>query len=158
MKKANRIITVLIFVFLYIPMAVLIAASFNTGKDITHFEGYRVYQRTISFIVHKAVRDLYGDRKFYIRHTVGRGFYCEFADEKELSESEIETLRTQMQKIIDARYPIHRHHLLTADINGIYDNNRYPVVLAGGDYKEVAATDEGISALVKELVDDHTIG
>ena len=40
MKKTNRIITVLIFVFLYIPMAVLIVASFNTGKDITHFEGF----------------------------------------------------------------------------------------------------------------------
>ena len=40
MKKANRIITVLIFVFLYIPMAVLIAASFSTGKDITQFEGF----------------------------------------------------------------------------------------------------------------------
>ena len=40
MKKANRLITVLIFIFLYIPMAVLIAASFNTGKDIAHFEGF----------------------------------------------------------------------------------------------------------------------
>ena len=40
MKKANRIITVLIFIFLYVPMAVLIAASFNTGKDITQFEGF----------------------------------------------------------------------------------------------------------------------
>ena len=40
MKKTNRIITVLIFIFLYIPMAVLIVASFNTGKDITHFEGF----------------------------------------------------------------------------------------------------------------------
>ena len=40
MKKTNRLITVLIFVFLYIPMAVLIVASFNTGKDITHFEGF----------------------------------------------------------------------------------------------------------------------
>ncbi len=89
--------------------------------DITHFEGYRVYQRTISFIVQKAVRDLWNDRKFYIRHTVGRGFYCEFADQKELSESEIETLRTQMQKIIDARYKIERHRMLTADINGIYE-------------------------------------
>jgi electron transfer flavoprotein beta subunit len=37
-------------------------------------------------------------------------------------------------------------------------NKIVSVVLAGGDYKEVAATDEGISALVKELVDDHTIG
>ena len=40
MKRANRILTILIFVFLYIPMAVLIVASFNEGKDITQFEGF----------------------------------------------------------------------------------------------------------------------
>ena len=40
MKKTNRIFTILIFIFLYIPMAVLILASFNTGKDITHFESF----------------------------------------------------------------------------------------------------------------------
>ena len=40
MKKTNRIFTILIFIFLYIPMAVLIIASFNTGKDITNFEGF----------------------------------------------------------------------------------------------------------------------
>ena len=40
MKKANRVLTVLMFIFLYIPMAVLIVASFNTGKDIAHFEGF----------------------------------------------------------------------------------------------------------------------
>ena len=44
MKKTNRIITVLIFIFLYIPMAVLIVASFNTGKDIAHFEGFTLYR------------------------------------------------------------------------------------------------------------------
>ena len=44
MKKANRLITVLIFVFLYIPMAVLIIASFNAGKDITSFEGFTLQQ------------------------------------------------------------------------------------------------------------------
>nr|MBQ8245257.1 extracellular solute-binding protein [Oscillospiraceae bacterium] len=40
MKKANRILTILMFIFLYIPMAVLIVASFNTGKDIANFEGF----------------------------------------------------------------------------------------------------------------------
>ena len=40
MKHTNRIITILIFIFLYIPMAVLIVASFSTGKDITRFEGF----------------------------------------------------------------------------------------------------------------------
>lgn len=49
MKKANRIITVLIFIFLYIPMAVLIVASFNTGKDITQFEGFTLQQYAALF-------------------------------------------------------------------------------------------------------------
>ena len=44
MKHANRALTVLIFIFLYIPMAVLIVASFNTGKDITHFDGFTFNQ------------------------------------------------------------------------------------------------------------------
>ncbi len=44
MKRANRVLTVLIFIFLYIPMAVLIVASFNTGKDITRFEGFTLNQ------------------------------------------------------------------------------------------------------------------
>jgi len=44
MKKTTRVLTVLIFIFLYIPMAVLVVASFNTGKDITHFEGFTLKQ------------------------------------------------------------------------------------------------------------------
>ena len=89
--------------------------------DITHFEGYRVYQRTISFILHKAVRDLYHDRKFYIRHSLGRGFYCEFDGCDSVTDDEIEALRKRMQEIIDSRYPICRNRLLTSEINGIYE-------------------------------------
>ena len=44
MKKTNRIFTILIFIFLYIPMAVLIVASFNTGKDIAHFDGFTLHR------------------------------------------------------------------------------------------------------------------
>ena len=44
MKHVNRIFTILIFIFLYAPMAVLIVASFNVGKDITEFEGFTLMQ------------------------------------------------------------------------------------------------------------------
>ena len=44
MKKTNRALTILIFAFLYIPMLVLIVAPFNTGKDITRFEGFTLNQ------------------------------------------------------------------------------------------------------------------
>lgn len=89
--------------------------------DITHFEGYRVYQRTISFILHKAVWDLYRDRKFFIRHSLGRGFYCEFDNCNMVTDEEIEALRERMQQIINSRYPINRMRLLTSEINGIYE-------------------------------------
>ena len=44
MKWVNRIFTVLIFIFLYIPMAVLIVASFNMGNNLTQFEGFTLMQ------------------------------------------------------------------------------------------------------------------
>ncbi len=44
MKRANKILTILMFVFLYIPMVVLLVASFNTGKDLTRFEGFTFHQ------------------------------------------------------------------------------------------------------------------
>ena len=44
MKKTNRIFTILIFAFLYIPMVVLILGSFNTGKNLAVFEGFTLKQ------------------------------------------------------------------------------------------------------------------
>ena len=44
MKKANKVITILIFIFLYIPMAVLIVGSFNTGKSLSRFDGFTLNQ------------------------------------------------------------------------------------------------------------------
>ena len=44
MKRTTRIFTVLIFIFLYVPMAVLIVASFNTGKSLASFDHFTLQQ------------------------------------------------------------------------------------------------------------------
>ena len=93
--------------------------------DISHFEGYRVYQRTISFILQKAVADLFGQRTFYIRHTVGCGFYCEFGDDERITDDEINALRLKIQEIIDRKFPIHNHRLTTAEVHNIYERCGY---------------------------------
>lgn len=49
MKKLNTLFTTLIFVFLYIPMAVLIVGSFNVGKNLSHFDGFTLQQYTRLF-------------------------------------------------------------------------------------------------------------
>ena len=40
MKTFNRVFTVIVFLFLYIPMIVLAVASFNTGTDIAVWKGF----------------------------------------------------------------------------------------------------------------------
>ena len=40
MRKFNRIFTILVFIFLYIPMIVLAVASFNKGTDVAVFKGF----------------------------------------------------------------------------------------------------------------------
>ena len=89
--------------------------------DITHFEGYRVYQRTISFILQKAVWSLHPNTKFHIRHTVGRGFYCEFANDKQPTDMQLGELRQRMQEIINERHPINRYRILTSELNEVYE-------------------------------------
>ena len=44
MKKANKIITILIFVFLYVPMFVLFVGSFTEGKSLARFDGFTFEQ------------------------------------------------------------------------------------------------------------------
>ena len=49
MKHVNRTITILVFIFLYIPMIALAVASFNEGLDIATFKGFTFRQYTNLF-------------------------------------------------------------------------------------------------------------
>lgn len=40
MKKTTRVITVIVFIFLYVPIFLLVLASFNSGTDIAVFKGF----------------------------------------------------------------------------------------------------------------------
>ena len=40
MKRASRIYTFIIYLFLYVPMIVLLVASFNTDKSVSRFAGF----------------------------------------------------------------------------------------------------------------------
>lgn len=44
MRRFNKIVTILVFIFLYAPMIVLAVASFNSGSDIAVFKGFTLAQ------------------------------------------------------------------------------------------------------------------
>lgn len=89
--------------------------------DITTFAGVRLYQRTIWFVLQKAVHDLWPERRLRICHSLGQsGFYCEIDGMPDLSLASIERLEKQMRHIVEADYPIERERLLTSEVRKIY--------------------------------------
>lgn len=89
--------------------------------DITHFEGTRVYQRTLFFVMHKAVHDLYPDSSFSIKHSVSKGFYCEIEGRDDLSEDEIDNIKRRMDDIVSRNIPIVRERVLSTEAERIYE-------------------------------------
>ena len=87
--------------------------------DITHFEGSRVYQRTLFLALHKAVRDLYPNGRFRITHSVSRGFYCEIEGVTSTPEI-VAAIKRRLDEIIAADMPIVRHKLPKDEVLELY--------------------------------------
>lgn len=89
--------------------------------DISSFAGFRLYQRTVWFVLQKAVRDLWPGKELSIRHSLGQsGFYCEIEQMQLITDEEIAALELRMQQIVEADFPIRRQHLTTSEVRKRY--------------------------------------
>ncbi len=88
--------------------------------DMTHFEGVRVYDRTLFFTLQKAVHDLYPGRRFRIPHSVSRGFYCEIEGMDEITQADVERIRERMNDLIAQDIPIVRRKVLNEEARELY--------------------------------------
>lgn len=94
--------------------------------DITTFAGYRLYQRTLCFVLQRAVEELWPANRLHIRHSLGQsGFYCELEGLSELSEAQISALEERMRHLVEADIPITRHRLLTSEVRRQYIERSY---------------------------------
>ena len=84
--------------------------------DMSHYEGYRVYQRTLSFVLQMATTELFKEHKLRIRHSLGSGFYAEFEDMWQISDEDIERLKQRMSAIVNMALPIRREKRLAEDV------------------------------------------
>lgn len=89
--------------------------------DITHFEGIRVYQRTLFFILQKAIRDIFPGRKFRIPHSVSKGFYCEIEGLEEVSQEDVDRIKARMNDLIAQDIPIVRKQVLAEEAKEVYE-------------------------------------
>ena len=88
--------------------------------DLRDYEGYRVYQRTLSFVLQKASHDIFPERKLRIRHSLGNGFYAEYEDRKPLSYEDATLLKLRMEAIVAENIPISHRRRLAEEVVAEY--------------------------------------
>jgi uridine kinase len=83
--------------------------------DYSEMSGYRVYIRSLCFILSKAVNDLFPEKQFDIEHSVSKGYYCSFASGEKISDEAITLIKRRMKEIIAADMPFVLHEARTVD-------------------------------------------
>jgi uridine kinase len=81
-------------------------------------DGNRMYQRSLTFLLVAAVRDVYPDLKVIIHHSLCKGLYCELATNHSrgikrivLTEADLEKIKQRMIKWVQADVPFVREEM-----------------------------------------------
>ena len=94
--------------------------------DITHFEGHRVYQRTVTFLLQRAMKQLFPENPFHVRHSLGSGVYCEAVGKQSFSYAECQALEEAVRGIAAENITIHRKKEPSAEIIEKFESAGYP--------------------------------
>ena len=84
--------------------------------DFTGASGQRIYFRSLVFILHKALKDLYRQAFLTVEHAVPRGYYCSFRQlPVSVDDTFIATLKKRAQEIIAADLPFITRQIPTTE-------------------------------------------
>lgn len=75
-------------------------------------DGARIYRRSLTFILEAAFESLFPERMLSVDHSVtSGGFYCHVDEGAGLTEAEIQTLETEMRKLVKQDIPFERNQV-----------------------------------------------
>jgi uridine kinase len=92
--------------------------------DTTEEDGKRVYFRALSFILVMACKELFGDGKVVIEHSLSKGLYCEVHIGRDLNEVDLENIKRVMQEKIDKNYEIEKVEMSRDEAIEIFNENK----------------------------------
>lgn len=85
--------------------------------DITHPDGMRLCLRGLSFVLYKAVSELFPDSHLRIYHSISKGVYCKLtAPSKEFTHQDVADIVQRMREIVDADLPFIRMEESTEEV------------------------------------------
>lgn len=88
--------------------------------------GIRVYARSLSFLIQKAVHDLYPEMGIRMMHPVGQGgFYAESESGEPFTEQHVVAIKQRAIQLIEQDIPIVRRKLSLEDAKSLYRKFNY---------------------------------
>ncbi len=79
--------------------------------DVGTEEGNRIYRRSLTFVLIRAVKELFPDSDVTIEHSLSKGLYCELQIGRPVEPQDIDRVRDRMRQIIKDDQPFNKHVL-----------------------------------------------
>lgn len=89
--------------------------------DITIPSGMRVYVRTLSMVLAKAVSELYPETVLHIEHPISKGYYCTLENQKEpLTPQVIKKIKERVDLIVSQKERIYSEEKQTSEVKMLF--------------------------------------
>jgi uridine kinase len=97
-----------------------------TPLTIADAHGWRLFRRSISFILAKAVKETFPQARFSVEHSLGTGLYCSFDlnGSAGINAAQLAAIEKRMAEIISADLPIHRRKISFTDAVTLFEENQ----------------------------------
>ena len=92
-------------------------------------EGRRCYLRSLSFLLQRAVRNLFPDKLLKINHSLPSGLYCKFRAEH-VADEDILRIREEMRRLVSLDLPFTRKKLSSEEAIAIFRAQNQPLKAA----------------------------
>jgi len=99
--------------------------------DLSDPNGYRTYQRSVSFLMVYAAKTVLGKKtRVVVGHSINKNYYCELPDHPEPTEELLAKIEAVMRQTVEKSIPIEKHTMLKeaalrlADEFGLEDKKR----------------------------------
>ena len=95
--------------------------------DYRSYNGRSIYCRSLSFLLCKAMRDLFPAFRVILRRPISKGYFCtvDKPDGTPVTPGEVEAVRAHMRELVAQDIPFRRHEVQTAEAIRIFKKLGY---------------------------------
>ena len=92
--------------------------------DITHPDGMRMYVRSLTFVLYKAIGEVIPGACLRVEHSISKGIFCKlYGIDKEPSIQDILTIGRRMRDIVEEDMPFERKEKETDEVVKIFEKH-----------------------------------